>query len=473
VEFFHNRTTHIIEALREKMSEFLSFPKDFVWGTATAAYQVEGAVHEDGRKDSIWDVFAHTPGKIANSETGDVADDHYHRVAEDVRWMHDLGCQAYRFSLAWPRILPDGKGKINQPGIDFYNRLIDALLAENIRPMITLYHWDLPIALQGGWLSRDTAYAFEEFTSVAARAFGDRVKDWVTLNEPWCSSFLSYKIGIHAPGMHDTRQAVLASHYLLLAHGLSVPVLRQECADARVGIALNQGPFYPATSSEEDRDGARKGDGDLNRWFIDPLFGRHYPADMLLDYVKEGVLFSMEPEFIQPGDMQKISAPLDFLGLNYYSRTVVQTGSSQKDGDPLEATTFSNNEKTDLGWEIFPHGLYETLCRMYFNYRPKEIIVTENGADYRDGPDETGQVHDPRRIAYLRSHLASVHKAIKAGVPLGGYYLWSLLDNFEWSNGYAPRFGLLHVDYSTLKRTPKDSAYWYSQVIRENGLKSD
>lgn len=455
------------------MNDFLLFPKGFVWGTATAAYQIEGATREDGRKASIWDVFSNTPGKVLNGDTGETADDHYHRWQEDVQLMKSLGYQAYRFSLAWPRILPDGIGKVNLAGIDFYDRLIDALLEAGIHPLVTLYHWDLPVALQQGWLSRDTAAAFAEFTSVAARAFGDRVKEWVTINEPFCASFLSYKYGIHAPGMRNTRSALTAAHHLLLAHGLAVPVLRQECANARVGIVLNEGPFYPLTQSTADLEAARHGDGELNRWFLDPLYGRFYPADMLVDYVRSGVISSMEPDFIQPGDMQKIAVPTDFLGLNYYSRTVVHAGVDNSEAASLLNSQFSNESgKTDIGWEIYPQGLYETLCRMYFGYKPPEIIITENGAAYSDGPDETGAVRDRQRIEYLRSHITAAGRAIQAGVPLSGYYCWSLLDNFEWSFGYAQRFGLVHVDYDTLKRTVKDSARWYTQVIRKNGLEA-
>ncbi|MEN6570849.1 MAG: GH1 family beta-glucosidase [Anaerolineaceae bacterium] len=455
------------------MSEFVNFPKGFVWGTATAAYQIEGAASEDGRKASIWDVFSDIPGKVDNGDTGDTADDHYHRWREDIQLMKDLGYQAYRFSLAWPRILPDGKGKVNQAGIDFYSRLIDGLLEAGIHPLVTLYHWDLPAALPGGWLTRDSAAAFAEFSGVAARAFGDRVIEWVTINEPYCASFLSYKYGIHAPGMRDTRSALIAAHHLLLAHGMAIPALRQECAGARVGIVLNEGPFHPLTQSAADLKAARHGDGELNRWFLDPLYGRYYPADMLLDYFDSGVISSLEPEFIQSGDMEKIAVPTDFLGLNYYSRTVVHKGVKQDKAAALLNSQFGKKSaKTDIGWEVYPDGLYETLCRVYFDYKPAEIIITENGAAFFDGPDETGRVRDIRRIDYLRSHLTAANRAIQAGVPLSGYYCWSLLDNFEWSFGYAQRFGLIYVDYTTLKRTVKDSARWYAQVVRDNGLEA-
>ena len=305
------------------MTEFMKFPENFAWGTATAAYQIEGAAHEDGRKDSIWDVFARTPGKVANADNGDVTDDHYHRWKEDVALMKELGYTAYRFSLAWPRIIPDGRGKVNPAGIDFYNRLIDELLKVEIHPIVTLYHWDLPAALPDGWLNRETSFAFAEFCQVAVRAFGDRVKDWITINEPFCPSFLGYAYGRHAPGIQDLGKALLAAHHLLLAHGLAVPVVRAACPDGRVGITLNEGPFYPATRSVENLDAARHADGEFNRWFLDPLYGRHYPLDMLQDYVKAGALETIEPKFILAGDMQQIAVPTDFLALNYYTLSLI------------------------------------------------------------------------------------------------------------------------------------------------------
>jgi beta-glucosidase len=453
------------------MTEFIKFPDNFAWGTATAAYQIEGAAHEGGRKDSIWDVFAHTPGKVANGESGDIADDHYHRWKEDVALMKSLGYKAYRFSLAWPRILPDGRGQANQVGIDFYNRLIDELLKEGIHPLVTLYHWDLPAAFTQGWLDRETAFAFEEFTSLAVKAFGDRVKNWITINEPFCPSFLGYAYGRHAPGIRDLSKGLLAAHHLLLAHGLAVQVIHAGCPGGRAGITLNEGPFYPVDRSPENLDAARHGDGEFNRWFLDPLYGRHYPIDMLQDYVRVGALKSIEPDFIRSGDMQKIAIPTDFLALNYYTRSVIDTGQPVGNFPNYFSTQANPSDKqTEMGWEIFPFGLYETICRAYFTYKPPEIIITENGASYSDGPDGTGTVHDQRRVAYLQAHLEAVGKAIQAGVPVTGYYVWSLLDNFEWAYGYAQRFGLVYVDYETQKRFPKESAYWYGQVARKNGL---
>lgn len=448
--------------MREMMAKILSFPNRFSWGSATSSYQIEGGVNEDGRKDSIWDVYANTPGNILNQDTGAVADDHYHLWKEDVAMMGNLGLNAYRFSLSWPRILPDGVGKVNQAGIVFYNRLIDELLKTGIEPLITLYHWDLPVALKNGWLHRSTVEAFEAFSALAARSFGDRVKRWITINEPFCAAFLGYELGIHAPGLKDISLALKASHHLLLAHGRAVTAVRAECPQAQLGIALNQGPYYTTSQTAENLETARHGDGKVNRWFMDPLYGRHYPLDMLRDFVKSGALLSVEPDFILSGDMEKIAEPTDFLAINYYTRTLVSSNPAERE--------LQQNERTDMGWEIYPYGLYETLCRAHFTYKPKEIIIAENGASFADSPDAEGVVRDHRRTAYLQSHLRMVHKAIEAGVPVTGYFVWSLLDNFEWGSGFSERFGIVYVDFSTLKRTPKESAFWYSQVAKYNGF---
>jgi beta-glucosidase len=453
------------------MTQKFQFPPDFQWGTATAAYQIEGAVQEDGRGQSIWDAFAHTPGKVVNGDTGDMACDHYHRWKEDIKIIKELGCKFYRFSIAWPRILPEGRGKVNQAGIDFYSRLIDELLYSGIHPLVTLYHWDLPTALPNAWLNRGVVDAFSELTSVAARSYGDRVKEWVTINEPWCTSYLSYKLGIHAPGLQDTYKAILAAHHQLLAHGKGVSVLRSECPQARVGIVLNLSPFYPLTNSLADREAARFGDGELARWFLDPLYGKEYPADILNDLQKAGILKDDKPEFVLPGDMDIIATITDFIGINYYSRNVVKANTTHPDNpESFEFGRDSKVERTDIGWEVYPQGLFEVLERVYRDYAPAEILITENGASYGDEPGKDGQVHDNKRIDYLRSHLEQVAKAIQAGIPVKGYYLWSLMDNFEWSLGYSQRFGIVHVDYQTQKRTVKDSAKWYAQAIRNNGF---
>ncbi len=453
------------------MSEIKIFPSGFTWGTATAAYQIEGAAREDGRGQSIWDAFSHTPGKVLNGDTGELACDHYHRWKDDIRMMKDLGFKAYRFSIAWPRILPQGRGSVNQAGLDFYSQVIDELLTAGIHPMITLYHWDIPTAINGAWLERAAVDAFTEYTAVVARAFGDRVKEWVTINEPWCASILSYKLGIHAPGFTNHYQALVAAHHLLLAHGRALPVLRAECPGVRAGIALNLSPIYPQSNSEADIAAARYADGELARWFLDPLYGRDYPADVIADLNHAGVLNTTTPDFIQPGDMDTIAAPADFLAINYYSRNVVKsTPGFENNPTRLEHIPAPKNNQTEIGWEIFPSGLFEVLERVYRDYKPAEIIISENGASYSDGPDASGRVHDQKRIDYLQDHLLAVWQAIQAGIPVTGYYAWSLMDNFEWSLGYSQRFGIVHVDYATQKRTPKDSALWYSQVTKQNGI---
>jgi beta-glucosidase len=453
------------------MDKIMNFPTNFRWGTATAAFQIEGAASEDGRGQSIWDDFCRKPGAVMNGDTGDIACDHYHRWKEDIKLIKELGIPNYRFSIAWPRILPKGSGKVNQPGIDFYNRIIDQLLDSGIHPLVTLYHWDLPSALTDAWLNRGVVDAFADYTQIVARAFGDRVKNWVTINEPWCASFLSYKLGIHAPGMHDLYKAFVAAHHLLLAHGKVVPILRSECKDAHVGIALNLSPFYPFTDSPADCEAARYGDGELARWFLDPLYGRKYPTDIIADMQKAGIFKSSTPEFIHPGDFEIIAAPMDYVALNYYSRNVVKANPNHSE-DPSRFEFGSNPSvpRTDIGWEVYPPGLYEVIARVHNDYRPQEIIISENGASYADGPDSDGSVHDQRRIDYLDAHIRQVGKAIEAGIPVSGYYLWSLMDNFEWSMGYSQRFGIIHVDYETQKRTIKDSAFWYSELIKRNSI---
>jgi len=444
------------------MTNNLQFPENFLWGTATSSYQIEGGVKEDGRGESIWDVFSHTPGKTLNGDTGDVACDHYHRWREDVALMKSLGYKAYRFSLAWPRILPQGRGKINQPGLDFYSRLVDALLEAEILPMATLYHWDLPTALEGAWLNRSVVDAFADYTGVITRHLGDRVKNWFTINEPWCASHLSYTIGEHAPGMKDRSKGILAAHHLLLAHGEGVKELRKTVSDARVGIVLNMGPMHNDPDAPVSEDRIRFLDGELNRWFIDPLYGRGYPQDMFEDFLRMGVLNSTEPEFIKPGDMETIAQETDFLGINYYMRQFLSA-----EPEHVQAQKRADMPKTDMGWEIYPEGLFEILERVHREYHPKQLMVTENGASYADGPDETGRVHDQRRIDYLQTHIEAVWQAIQAGVPVSAYFQWSLMDNFEWARGYSQRFGAIYVDYATQKRTIKDSAYWYSDYINQ------
>ncbi len=436
----------------------LQFPKDFTWGTATAAYQIEGAANEDGRGASIWDTFAHTPGKTQNGDTGDVACDHYHRTRDDIQLMKALNINAYRFSIAWSRIFPQGRGRVNELGLDFYNRLVDDLLEAGITPYVTLYHWDLPQALEdeGGWLRRGIAEDFAAYADTMSSALGDRVKHWITFNEPWCVAWLGYMIGEHAPGYtsDNPANALAATHNLYRAHGLSVPLIRRNSAEAQVGITLNVSPAEPATDKPDDMAATVFYDGWFNRWYLDPLFRGQYPADLLSFYS------AFMPE-IQPGDMETIAAPLDFLGVNYYSRAVIEAS-----GNPLIPFqgVRPEGEYTEMGWEVYPHALYTFLKRLQADYNPRAIYITENGAAYVDELTPEGRVHDEQRKAYFASHLEAVQHAVDDGVAVKGYFAWSLMDNFEWSHGYTKRFGLYYVDYATQQRTLKDSGAYYASV---------
>ncbi|RPH62668.1 MAG: beta-glucosidase [Chloroflexi bacterium] len=453
------------------MTEQLKFPQNFAWGAATASYQIEGGWNAGGKGASCWDRFAHTPGKILNSDTGDIACDHYHRWQEDVALMRQLGLKAYRFSVSWPRILPQGRGPVNQAGLDFYSHLVDALLEAGITPFVTLYHWDLPQALEdeGGWANRATAEAFVEYTEVITRALGDRVKHWITHNEPAVVAWLGYALGIHAPGLKDFALGARASHHLLLSHGWTVPVIRRNCPGAEAGITLNTSWSVPASNSIHDREAVRQGDMWL-RWFSDPLYGRGYPADIQADLVKRGVLPN-GLDFVQPGDLDAIQVSTDFLGLNYYARHVVRAEAPGNDPQTVFAAEKDLDHYTEMeGWEIFPAGLANVLQRLYFNYQPPKLYLTENGASYSTPPDASGRVPDVRRTNYLRGHIAACHHAIQAGVPLAGYFVWSLMDNFEWSQGYKQRFGVTWVDFETGQRTLKDSALWYADVIKQNAV---
>jgi beta-glucosidase len=446
------------------MAKKLTFPPQFYWGTATASYQIEGGWNEDGKGESIWDTFSHTQGKIRDGSTGDVACDHYHRWKEDVALMKEIGCNAYRFSISWPRVIPKGKGKVNPLGLSFYDRLVDALLEANITPFITLYHWDLPQALQdeGGWANRDTAYYFAEYASVVAHKLGDRVKHWITHNEPWVVSWIGYGWGEHAPGIRNEKVAIQVSHHLLLSHGLAVEVLKDISPDSEVGITLNLSPIHPASDSEEDKLAAWRQDGFLNRWFLDPIFRGHYPPDII-------ELYSANAPKVLPGDMAIISRRIDFLGINYYSRGIVRfnpkAGPLQAEGVAPEGAEF-----TEMGWEIYPPGIYEIIMRIWKDYQPKKIYITENGAAFADEIASDGGVHDQKRIDYLREHFIQAHKAIEEGANLCGYFIWSLMDNFEWAHGFTKRFGIVYTDYPTQRRIMKDSALWYKKVIEENGL---
>ena len=433
----------------------------FVWGAATSSYQIEGAVTEDGRGPSIWDTFSATPGKVDNGDTGEVAADHYHRYGDDVALMADLGLGAYRFSIAWPRVQPLGSGAVNQRGLDFYRRLVDSLLERGIEPWPTLYHWDLPQPLEdaGGWPERDTALRFADYAAAVHEALADRVTRWTTFNEPWCSAFLGYATGRHAPGRREPAAAVRAAHHLLPGHGLAVRAL----GDAEVGITLNLTDVSPRTRADADLDAARRIDGMQNRIFLDPLLRGSYPVDVIAD-----LCGTTSFDHVRPADLDLISVPPAFLGVNYYSPMLVAGNASEKPsayvGSPNVEHADGGRPRTSIGWEIDADGLLRLLLRLRRDYPAVPLYVTENGAAFDD------EVHDTARIAYLADHLRACGEAIEAGVPLEGYFAWSLLDNFEWSFGYAQRFGLVHVDYATQRRTPKDSARWYSDVIRRNGV---
>ncbi|MCA9927955.1 MAG: beta-glucosidase [Anaerolineales bacterium] len=451
-----------------KTQQTYSFPPHFIWGTATSSYQIEGAWREDGKGESIWDRFSHTPGKIEDGSNGDVACDHYHCWADDIALMKSLNMQAYRFSIAWPRILPDGRFPTNQPGLDFYSRLVDGLLAEGITPFVTLYHWDLPQALQdeGGWEARATAEAFVEYADVVSRHLGDRVQNWITHNEPWVTAYVGNWEGRHAPGKQDFATAIRVSHHLLLSHGWAVPVIRQNSAGANVGITLNLSPAVPASPSAADFHAARYHDGYFNRWFLDPLYGRHYPADIVQAYTDKGYLPN-GMDFVKEDDLAAIAAPTDFLGINYYSRAILRDETAV---DNLPRTVSPVGTPTEMGWEIYADSLYDLLNRLHFEYQVPKLYITENGASYSDGSDENGRIADTRRQTFLRDHFIAAHRAIQNGVPLAGYFAWSLLDNFEWGHGYKQRFGIVWVNYETLERLPKDSALWYKEVIAQNGI---
>ncbi|HWG15513.1 MAG TPA: GH1 family beta-glucosidase [Streptosporangiaceae bacterium] len=447
------------------MNDLSELPDSFTWGVATSAYQIEGAVAEDGRSPSIWDTFSHTPGKVAGGDTGDVACDSYHRWPEDVGLMKELGVGAYRFSIAWPRIMPGGGGPVNPAGLAYYDRLVDTLLAAGITPYPTLYHWDLPQALQdhGGWASRDTAHCLAEYASVVAGRLGDRVTNWVTLNEPRCAAWIGHLEGRHAPGLADIDVAVPVSFHLLLGHGLAAQAVRAAAPGARVGLVNVLHTCEPASDTAADVEASARFDGHVNRWWLDPIHGRGFPADMQRVY---GVDL---PE--KPGDLDTIAAPLDFLGANYYSPAIIAD-------DPGGPVPYARDVPPDgvpqtmLNWEIRAAGLEQVLVRLATEYGAREVYVTENGSAWADRPTPDGQVHDEDRLRYLEEHLAACGRAVRRGVPLTGYFAWSLLDNFEWDYGYDARFGLVYVDYATQQRMMKDSGRRYAQIIAAHGQRA-
>jgi len=439
------------------MTPLSSFPANFVWGAATSAYQTEGAVDADGRGESIWDRFCAASGSIKDGTSGAVACDFYGKHRQDVDLMRSLGLDAFRFSVSWPRVLPAGRGPVNARGLDFYDRLVDELLAAGIEPYVNLFHWDLPQPLQdgGGWPVRSTAEAFVEYAAVVGGRLGDRVGHWITHNEPACASWLGYGLGIHAPGHRSTAEALAAAHHLLLSHGWAVDELRRHAPRAEVGIVIDSWPVYPWTDSPEDVAAASLADGTMNRWFFDALFRGEYPADMLEH-------FGREVPAIERGDLGVIATPLDFVGANNYSRRFVRA--SPDGGAPLDVRAPSG-ELTAMGWEIYPAGIREVLTRLHREYGIRSLFVAENGAAFGDVRTHDGAIHDLERIRYLDAYLAEVAAAMADGVPVRGYFVWSLLDNFEWAEGYSKRFGLVFVDYPTLERIPKDSFYWYRDLI--------
>ncbi|MBK6685034.1 MAG: beta-glucosidase [Deltaproteobacteria bacterium] len=450
------------------MSRFAALAPPFQWGVATSAYQIEGATSADGRGPSIWDTFAEQPGHIEDGSHGRVACDHYHRWQEDLALMEWLGVGAYRFSIAWPRVLPSGTGPINTPGLDFYDRLVDGCLARGITPFATLYHWDLPQALEdrGGWRARETAQAFAAYAEVVARRLGDRVKFWITQNEPWCAAFLGHAHGAHAPGRRDPKEALFVAHHLLLSHGLSTQAIRAAVPGAEIGLAHLYLHAEPASESEADALACRHLDGAFNRWFLDPLYGRGYPEDLLTHYQNLGQLDATAPAFVRPGDLEVIGTRTNFLGLNYYTRGIARSDRVPEANNlPRRIAEAPLEARTDMGWEVYPAGLEAALLRLTRDYAPAALYVTENGAAYADGPDAHGRVHDERRTAYLEAHLLRVAAAKAAGAPVRGYFAWSLLDNFEWAFGYSKRFGLVHVDFQSQRRIPKDSAHGFKAAI--------
>jgi beta-glucosidase len=440
------------------------FPDSFVWGAATSAYQIEGGRNEMGKGQSIWDTFS-DEGRL--SDPGDEACDSFHLWERDLDLLAEMGADAYRFSVAWTRVIPDGDGEVNEAGLDFYRQMVDGMKRRGIAPYLTLYHWDLPQALQdrGGWVERSTVDAFVRYAGIVSRALGRDVKHWITQNEPWVAAMLGYLEGVFAPGVSDWPSAIAAGHHLLLSHGRAVEAIRDEVDSATVGIALDCRPTRPATG--KDHDAARHFDGFRNRWFFDPVFGKGYPDDIMRTYVDRSRFPS---DLIASGDMDEIAAPIDFLGLNYYTTVAVHSGADEIEAEDAEPTARPTAGFTEMGWEIDPDGLADYLIHIADTYAPASILVTENGASYSDGPDEKGLIDDRRRIAYLSRHVAAVETAREAGVPVDGYFVWSLLDNIEWVLGFNQRFGLVWVDQETFERLPKRSFDWYRQLIANRQL---
>jgi beta-glucosidase len=439
----------------------MTFPRDFAWGAATAAFQIEGATTADGRGESIWDRFARTPGKVHNGDTGEPACEHYYRWRDDLDLIASLGLRSYRFSVSWPRIQPTGRGPANRKGLDFYRGVLEGLRERGIAPLVTLYHWDLPQALEdeGGWASRDTVERFAEYAELVFDEFGDLVQDWTTHNEPWVIAFLGYAFGTKAPGATDWPRAMRASHHVLLSHGTVVRAFREAGRQGRIGITLNLTVARPGRDRDDDRAAAQRLDGHFNRWFLDPIFRGSYPADMLELYEQRfGPL-----DAIRDGDLETIAQPLDFLGVNFYRPNVVL---ARDDGSVLGLQDVPlDGDTTGMGWPVVPEALTELLVTVKRDYGDLPLLITENGAAFEDRLNGAEVVEDPRRVAYIKRHLEAVEAAITAGVDVRGYYVWSLLDNFEWEHGYSQRFGIVYVDFETQRRIPKRSALWYRNRI--------
>jgi beta-glucosidase len=441
------------------------FPAQFFWGTSTAAYQIEGGATIDGRGPSVWDTFSHTPGKVERNENGDVACDHYHRWPEDIALLRELRVNAYRFSIAWPRIIPAGRGAINPKGLDFYDRLVDALLEANIAPFATLYHWDLPQPLQdaGGWAERSTIDAYLNYVAVVTERLGDRVTNWGTHNEPSIHGFHGHYLGVHAPGLRQLPLALQAIHHILLSHGLAVPIIRSASPSAKVGITLNFVHSAPADDSQSARDAAQRDDGQWNRWCLEPLVHGTYPQD-IWEIVGEAA------PTMQAGDLAIIRTPIDYIGINYYFRARIRHDPTTPPFAAAQVPPPPGTDATACGWEVYPEGLRLLLERLHRDYAMPAYYIMENGAAYDDHVAPEGHINDTQRQAYLASHIHAAHQAMQAGVPLGGYFVWSLLDNFEWEKGYNPRFGIVHVDFATQQRTIKSSGHWLKQWLAEQTL---
>ena len=457
------------------MPENKTFPKDFKWGTATSSYQIEGAPTAGGKGPSVWDSFSHIEGKIKNGDTGDTACDHYHLWRDDIGLLKKLGANAYRFSISWPRIFPTGKeNEPNQIGLDFYSRLVDTLLENQITPFITLNHWDIPQGLEdiGGWPERDIVHEFVKYSYHVSKHLGDRVRNWITHNEPWCVSYLGYIEGHKPPGLINKWSKSLATaHHLLLSHGMAIPEIRNNSKQSEIGITLNLNTAIPASGSTYDEDACKFYDGQFNRLYLNPLYNNEYPDDVF-EYLKTKSLISeSDLNFIKQGDLNIISTKTDFLGVNYYSRAVIRN--EEIDENNNLPRNVDMGPKTDFGWEIYPPGIYDLLMKLKNEYKVQNIYITENGCSYGDGPNSEGKINDTRRIEYYHSHLMELKRAIEDGVPCSGYFAWSLMDNFEWAQGFSQRFGLIWVDFETLERIPKDSYYWYKKYISANGEDED